>query len=124
VCICERDQKFLDVAFSKTSKCLGLTRSSWRVGALFHRRKNEERVRLWAKVEILRKGAQNQEGSIHLHLEEVILLLPNKWNAFEFAQSVSLRIDIGRWCHLIVRLSQHKIENQLLAPQDDALDDV
>ena len=88
---------------------------------MFHRRKNEERVRLWAEVEILCKGALNQEGSINLHLEKVILLLPNKGNAFKFAQSVSLRMDIGRWRHLVVRLSQHKVENQLLSPQDDAL---
>ena len=122
--ICERYQKFLGVTFSKTSKRFSLTWSTWCVSALFHRRKNEKRVRLWTEVEVLRKWAQNQEGCINLHLEEVILLLPNKWNAFEFAQSVSLGLDTGLWWHFIIRLSQHKVEYKLLTPQDNAFNNV
>jgi len=103
--ICERYQKFLGVTFSKTSKRFSL-------------------ARLWTEVEVLRKWAQNQEGSINLHLEEVILLLPNKGNAFEFAQSVSLGLDTGLWWHFIIRLSQHKVEYELLTPQDNAFNNV
>ena len=45
------------------------------------------------------------------------MLLPDEGDALELAERVALRLRIS----LLVLLSQHKVEDELLAPQDDAL---
>jgi len=48
-------------------------------------------------------------------------MLPNEGDALKFAQTVSLRgLLVGR----LGRLCEHKVENKLFAPQDDAPDHV
>ena len=108
---------------SEAAECFGLIRGAWGIKALLHRRENEEGVRLGAEVEVICKRALNQEGSVHLHLEEVVLLFPYKGDAFELAQGVTLDLS-GGLCGWLVRLSQHEVEDELLSPQDDALHDV
>ena len=110
------------VVFSESAQilCLVATRGGRR---LLHRWEDQEWVAFGAEVEVLAEGANDQELSISLHLQKVVLLLPDEWDALELAQSVPLSYTLRlRLLHSL--LSQHEVENQLLSPEDDALDHV
>ena len=85
---------------------------------------DQEGVRLGAEVEVLGEGARDEEPRVRLHLQQVVLALPDERNALELTQRVPL-LDLlvePREAH--VRLRQHEVEDQLLAPADYALDDI
>ena len=110
------------VVFSQAAKILGLVAA--RGGRrLLHRWEDQEWVAFGAEVEVLAEGTDDQELSISLHLQKVVLLLPDERDALELAQSVSLSYTLRlRLLHSL--LSQHKVENQLFAPEDNALNHV
>ena len=67
-----------------------------------------------------------QERCVALHLEQVVLLLPHEGDALELTQRVALGLLLCEWASEpgLVTLCQHKVEDELLPPQDDALDHV
>lgn len=118
----QRNLQLRLVVFSQAAKILSLVAA--RGGRrLLHRWEDEEGVAFGAEVEVLAEGADDQELSISFHLQKVVLLFPDEWDALELAQSVPLSYTLRlRLLHSL--LSQHKVENQLFAPENDALDHV
>lgn len=84
---------------------------------LLRRGKDEEGVRLHTEVKVLCKAGCQQEMCVCFQLEQVVLRLPYKRHQFEFSQV--LLAGGGP-----VLLRRHKVENQLLAPLNHALDHV
>ena len=118
----QRNLQLRLVVLSEAAQVLGLV-AAWGGGRLLHRWEDQEGVAFGAEVEVLAEGADDQELSISLHLQKVVLLLPDEWDALELAQSVPLSYTLRlRLLHSL--LSQHEVENQLFAPEDDALDHV
>ena len=120
--ISQWNELFLGVLITETSHVLSLIGTRC-IDALLGGGEDEEGVRLGAEVEESGEGATMQEQGVTLHLEQIILLLPNKGDAFKFAKCVALGLLLGkRPC--LLSLSQHEVEDELLAPKDDAFDDV
>ena len=92
---------------------------------LFSRWENEERVRLGREVEVFAEWWRDQEESIVLHFEKVVLLFPHEWNAFELSKGIPLhKLYVSELSLRLVSLRQHEVENELLSPEDNALNNV
>ena len=53
------------------------------------------------------------------------MLLPDEGDAFELSESIALHeLEIGDLSLSLISLSQHEVEDKLLPPEDDALNDV
>ena len=118
----QRNLQLRLVVLSEAAQVLGLV-AAWGGGRLLHRWKDQEGVAFGAEVEVLAEGADDQELSIRLHLQQVVLLFPHERDALEFAKGVSLSNALRlRLLHSL--LGQHEVEDQLLAPEDNALDHI
>lgn len=53
---------------------------------------DQEGIALGSEIEILGELALDQEGSVALHLEQIVLALPYKWYVLELVYAVSLVI--------------------------------
>ena len=52
-------------------------------------------------------------------------MLPDEWNAFEFSQGVTLHeLDVSKLGLCLIGLGEHEVEDELLSPENDALNDV
>lgn len=79
--------------------------------ALLSGRKDKERVRLGREVEVFAEGRSDKEMRVCLHLEEVVLLLPNKRDTLELAHGVTLgHLDVTELSLRLVSLSEHKVK--------------
>ena len=80
--------------------------------ALLSGRKDQERVRLGREVEVFAEGRGDKEMCVCFHLEEVVLLLPNKRYTLELAHGVALgHLDVTELSLRLVSLGEHKVEN-------------
>jgi hypothetical protein len=60
---------------------------------------DQERIALCSEVEIFGELALDKEGGVALHLQQIVLALPNKRDVLELVDAVSLvvqRVSIGR----------------------------
>ena len=112
VSVSKRYQHFLCLV------CSPSVASSRNTCNLFCRRENKERIRLHTEVEVLSEWRTNQELYIRFNFEQVVLLLPNKRHYLELSQTVLL------WRCWPVLLSWHVVENKLLSPLNDALNNI
>ena len=89
-------------------------------GTSLHGRMNEEGIILVAKVEVTREVRRVEHvRSVALHLEKVVLVLPDEGRVLELLDVVLVR------AHLIVLLRrQQEVVDELLAPLDDAAHDM
>ena len=79
---------------------------------------------------MLAKWGIHKELRIRFDFNQVVLALPDKWNAFKFSQCVPLshlnRSSVNNLSVLLsgIGLGEQKVENELFAPLDNALDHV
>lgn len=94
---------------------------TWRIHTLLRRRKHKERIRLRTEVEVLGERTTDEERGVTFHLKEVVLLFPDEGDALKFTEGVPLGLRRHLTC---LPLRQHEVEDELLPPQDDALDHI
>ena len=89
-------------------------------GRSFHRGHNEEWVIFIGEGEVaVEMGGEQHHRGVLLHLEQVVLVLPNERHVFEL-----LDVVLGGQSTHSVLVGQQEIVDKLFSPLDDALDHV
>lgn len=108
--ISERDEQLVAAAVQQSPQSTRLSPSE--EVALLSGRKDQERVRLGREVEVFAEWRSDKEMRVCFHLEQVVLLLPNKWDTLELAHGVALgHLDVTELSLRLVSLGEHKVEN-------------